>query len=156
MPIVFSSSRRKGQDWRREALQKFRQQRSKSTEKMGQIPLPKQRNWRLQVMELVASSRVKITSLRQEACVATNTIFDIFRRMRSSAKSQRKVVRKDQLSWCRRLFNCVRITPSDSPRTRGTMWKFWKEQAHREGSFKSVNLMSVILALLRLKRGRKR
>ena len=40
---------------------------------------------------------VKITSLRQDASMATNAISDMFRRRRSPARSQRMVVRKDQL-----------------------------------------------------------
>ena len=40
---------------------------------------------------------VKITSLRQDAHMATNALFDVLRRRESTAKIQRKVVRKDQL-----------------------------------------------------------
>ena len=43
--------------------------------------------------------RVNITSLRQDAGMATNAISDMLRRRRSPAKNQRKVVRKDQLLY---------------------------------------------------------
>ena len=42
---------------------------------------------------------VQTTSLRLDAHVATSAIFDILRQMRSPAKSQTKVVRKDQLLY---------------------------------------------------------
>ena len=40
---------------------------------------------------------VKTTSQRLDANLATSVIFDMLMQMRSPAKSQRKVVRKDQL-----------------------------------------------------------
>ena len=49
-------------------------------------------------------------SLRLDAHLATNAIFDMLRQMRRPARSQRKVVRKDQLlCWRRSLYNglCV-------------------------------------------------
>ena len=45
-----------------------------------------------------------------------------------------------------KLENCDQITPSNSPRERGTKLKFGKERAHREELFESVCLMSVVLA----------
>ena len=42
---------------------------------------------------------VKTTSLRLDAHLATNAIFDMFRQMRSPEKSRRKVVRKYQLPY---------------------------------------------------------
>ena len=38
------------------------------------------------------------------------------------------------------------MTPSNSPRARGTTSKFGKQRVHREASFRSVNFMSVVLA----------
>ena len=40
---------------------------------------------------------VKTTSLRPDAYMATDAIFDMMRQMKSPAKNQRKMVRKDQL-----------------------------------------------------------
>ena len=42
---------------------------------------------------------IETTSLRLDATLATGAIFDILRQMRSPEKSQRKVVRKDQLHY---------------------------------------------------------
>ena len=85
--------------------------------------------------------------------MATNAIFDILRRRRSPAKSQRKVVRKDPLPCQRSQNNWVvcleipiranlfhgkveknwdQITPSTYPRARDTTSKFGKERVHRE------------------------
>ena len=44
---------------------------------------------------------VKTASLRLDAHLATNAIFDMLRQMRSPARSQRKVVRKDQVTLLR-------------------------------------------------------
>ena len=84
----------------------------------------------------------------------------------SPTKSQRKVVREDQLRYWRSLHNWVVYlkilirgnlfyvnlenwdlnTPSNSPKAPGTKSKFGKERVHREVLSKSVRLMSVVLA----------
>ena len=82
------------------------------------------------------------------------------------------MVRKDQLLYCRsiynwgvcpkisirqRLFNgkqesCDRITPSTSLKAHGTILKLVKERVRPEGSFRSVNLISVIFVRPGLRR----
>ena len=51
--------------------------------------------------------------------------------------------------------NWNQITPSNSPRVRGTTSKFGKERVHREELFKSVNFMSAIRALPDLRKEHK-
>ena len=110
---------------------------------------------------------VKATSLRLDAHLATSANFDMLRQMRSPAKSQRKLVRKDQLLYWRSLYNWVvylkvlirenllchvnkedwgQNTPSNFPRARGTKKKIGKERVHREVLSQSVRLMSVVFA----------
>ena len=101
----------------------------------------------------------------------------MLRRRRSPAKSQRRVVRKDQLPYWRNVLQlgCVsqdshprksvlrkgnwdRITPSNSPGTRGTnkKKKYGREGVHPEGTFRSVSLTSVIFSPPSLWRGHER
>ena len=120
----------------------------------------------------------KLQSLRVDANMAISAIFDMLGQMRSPAKSQRKVVRKDQLHYWRSPHNlgCVsqdsyprksflrrdlknwdRNTSSNSPKAPGTKSKFGKEMVHRKELFKRVSLMGVVLARLSLmRRGHKR
>ena len=84
---------------------------------------------------------VKITSLRQDADVVTDVIFDMLSHRRSPTRSRRKVVLKDQLLYRRRPYSWVvclkilireslfygkkenwdQISPLNSPRARGTI-----------------------------------
>ena len=93
----------------------------------------------------------------------------------SGCKNGEKVVWKDQLLCWRSLYNwvvCLKIlirenvlsrkkgnwdqtTPSTSPRARDTTSKIGKERVHREELSKSVNLMSVVLALPDLRKEHK-
>ena len=92
---------------------------------------------------------VKTTSLKNDACMEENVSSDTLRLRRSPAKSQRKVVRKDQLHYWRSLHNWVlhlkilirenlfyvtkenwdQNTPSNSPRALGTKKM---RKSHRE------------------------
>ena len=94
---------------------------------------------------------VKTTSLRPDANMEEHVSSDMLRLRKSPGKSQRKVVRKDQLHYQRSLHNWVvhlkilirkslfnvkkenwdQNTPSNSPRARGTK-KIGKERVHRE------------------------
>ena len=98
--------------------------------------------------------------------MATNAMFHMLRQKESPAKSQREVVRKDQLRYWRSLYNWVvylkilirespfyvnkenwdQSTPSNSPSAPGTKLKFGKERVHREVLSKSVRLTSAVLA----------
>ena len=91
---------------------------------------------------------------------------------KSPAKSQRRVVQKDQLRYGRSTYNwvvCLKIprrenlfkgkqenwdrsTPSNSPNAHGTKEKLGKERVRPEGSFRIVSLMSVVLARRNLRR----
>ena len=104
--------------------------------------------------------------------MARSAVFDMLRQKRSPAKGQRRVVRKDQLLYCRSIYNwgvCLkipirqrlfngkqeswdRITPSNSLKAHGTIFKFVKERVRPEGSFRSVNLISVIFVRPSLRR----
>ena len=95
-----------------------------------------------------------------------NAISDMLRQKESPAKSERKVVQKDQLRYSRSLHNWVvylkilirqslfyvnnenwdRNRPSNFPKAPGTKSVFWKEKVHRKGLSHSVRLMSVVLA----------
>ena len=107
---------------------------------------------------------VKSTSLRLDAKLATSAVFDRLRQMRSSAKSQRKVVRWNQFvlmegvytNWSctfrESLFYRKRKNGFESHREilQGHVApheKSGKERVHREALFKSVNLISAIRAL---------
>ena len=119
--------------------------------------------------------RVSITSLNRDANMATNVDSDTLRLMGSPEKSRRELVEKDQLPHCRSLYHWVvclkilirenlcngkreiwdQITPSVSPRARGTTWKLGKERVHRQATFRSVNLTSAIRALPDVRKERK-
>ena len=101
---------------------------------------------------------VWITGLNKEVYIATKAISDLLMLKESPAKSERKVVLKDQLRFWSSLYNwfvCLKIlireslfyvnkenwdqsTPSNSPRALGTKSKFGKEMVHREGSSRGV------------------
>ena len=71
--------------------------------------------------------------------------------MRSPARSRRKVVRKDQLPFFKRsLYNWVCVSRRSSEKIYST-----ERRVHREESFKSVYLMSEVLAHPGLRRGHK-
>ena len=60
---------------------------------------------------------VKTTSLSgSRQIMATSAIFDMLRQMKSPAKSQRKVVQKDQLLYGRSLHNWVVYLKDSYPR----------------------------------------
>ena len=87
--------------------------------------------------------------LRLDAKLATHVIFQMLRQMRSPTESQR-MKESIQLGCVfqdshprkpilRKSENWDQITPSNSPRARGTREKFGKERVHHEASVKSVN-----------------
>ena len=118
----------------------------------------------------------RITSQKQDAFMARSVVFGILRQKRSPAKSQRRVVRKDQLRFCRSFYNLVvcfkipirqhlfhgkqdnwdPIMPSGSPKAHGTIYKFGEERFRPEVLSISMNFISVILARRSLRRGPER
>ena len=111
-------------------------------------------------------SSVWITDLKN-VYMATNAISDMLRQKERPAKSQIIVVVQRiscdiegvfsigvvylKILIRESLFHVTQenwdlSTPSNSPRAPGTKSKFGKERVHREGSSKSVRLMSAVLA----------
>ena len=110
---------------------------------------------------------VNTTSLRLDANLATSAFFDVLRQMRSPAKSQRKVVRKDQLLYWRGLYNWIvclktlirenlfygknenwdQITPKKSPEAPGT--KFFGKKGKKGSTARNFSIVCASRASLR-------
>ena len=102
---------------------------------------------------------VRITSQNPDAQMAIDADFDMLRQRKSPAKSQRKVVRKDQFHYRGSLYNWVVYlkilirenlfhankenwdwnTLSSSPKAPGTKWKFGKRKGPSRGIIPKVS-----------------
>ena len=113
----------------------------------------------------MASSRVWELVWKKDVYMATNAMFHMLRQKETPAKSQREVVRKDQLRYWRSLYNWIvylkilirespfyvnkenwdQSTPSNSPRAPGIKSNFGKERFIAK-YYPSVRLISAVLA----------
>ena len=117
--IVLSCTKSAGTNWRKETLKKFRSQRWQSFwhKRKDSVPI-------ISLGESVRTRRaiigtlpcVSLTGLNQDAHVAKNANSDTLRSMGSPARSQRKVVRKDQLHYWRSLHNWGCVSQDSYPR----------------------------------------
>ena len=62
---------------------------------------------KLHIDQMMRTRNFRVTFLKEDVYMATNATSDMLRQKESPAKSQRKVVRKDQLRYWRSLYNCV-------------------------------------------------
>ena len=115
---------------------------------------------------------VSITSVDQNANRATNVESDTLRLMGSRALSRRKVAWKAQYPYHRSLSNWVvcfkiltreslfygrlenwdRITPSNSPRARGTNEKIWERKSPSRGVMQKCEPRSAVRAPRKMRR----
>ena len=109
--------------------------------------------------------------------MARSVVFDMLRQKRSPAKKSKKCGAKGSVAILKELLTievCVSRSPSDNiystenrnigiesrrqilQRHMASFINSWKERVRPEGSFRSVNLISVILARPGLRRGHER
>ena len=157
--MLLSRTRYEGQDRQAKTLN-FQETENKAHGTKGADVLPAWKLVKTRHVIIGILACVKITSLRQDEYMAKDASLDMLRRRRSPAKSQRRVVRKDQLPYWGSFCNwvvCLKILIRESLFYRWKIGiesrsqilqgpvalkkKYGRERVHPEGTFRGVSLI---------------